>query len=115
MLLAGVGIYGLISFSVAQRTHEIGIRVAVGAQARDILKLVIGQAILLTLIGIAVGVAAAIALTRLMESLLFEVSATDPLTFGVISGVLTGVALAACFVPARRAARIDPIIALRHE
>ena len=115
LLLAAVGIYGVISYAVSQRTHEIGIRVAVGAHSIDILRMIVGQAMILTLVGIAIGIGAALALTRLMESLLFDVSTTDPLTFVVISGVLGAVALAACFIPALRATRVDPMIALRYE
>jgi putative ABC transport system permease protein len=115
LLLAAVGIYGVISYAVSQRTHEIGIRVAVGAHSTDILRLIVGQAMVLTLVGIMIGIGAALALTRLMESLLFDVSTTDPLTFVTISGVLATVALAASFVPALRATGVDPMIALRYE
>jgi putative ABC transport system permease protein len=115
LLLASFGLYAVISYSVSQRTHEIGVRMTVGADQSDILKLVVGNGMLLTLIGIALGLVLSLALTRLMMSLLFEVSVTDPLTFGGIAFLLTAVSLLACYVPARRATRIDPMTALRHE
>jgi putative ABC transport system permease protein len=115
LLLAGVGIYGMVSYSVNQRIREMGIRIAIGAERGDVLWLVLGHGAKVGLLGIVIGIAAALGLTRLMASLLFGVSATDPLTFTAVALLLTVVALAASFLPARRAMRVDPIVALRHE
>jgi predicted permease len=115
LILAAVGIYGAMSYSASQRTHEIGIRTALGAQRRDVLQLVMKDGAKIALFGIAIGIAGALALTRLMASLLFEVKATDPATFVAVAILLALVTLAACYIPARRAMRVDPMVALRYE
>jgi len=115
LILAGVGIFGVISYSTSQRTHEIGIRIALGAQHHNVLRLILGHGTKLALLGLGAGAVIALLLTHFMSTLLYGVSATDPLTFGVVCVILLSVAVTACYVPARRAMRIDPIVALRHE
>ena len=115
LLLANVGIYSALSYTVAARTHEIGVRLALGATSRDVLRLALGQGMRLALMGIALGLLSACALTRLMRPLLFGVSATDPLTLSVGALSLAFVAWLACYLPARRATKVDPLVALRHE
>ena len=115
LTLAAVGIYGLVSYSVSQRTHEIGIRLALGAQRGHILGLIVRTGVILTLSGIFIGVAGALALTRLLTSLLYGVTATDMMTFVVVSVALFAIAVAACLIPARRATRVEPLVALRHD
>ena len=115
LLMAAMGIYGVISYLVAQRTREMGIRLALGAQRRDLLKLVLGQGVRLTMFGVAAGLTLALALTRFLSSMLYGVSAADPITFASIALLFVGVALTASYLPARRAMKVDPITALRHE
>jgi ABC-type antimicrobial peptide transport system permease subunit len=115
LLLAGVGLYGVVSYSVSQRTREIGIRVALGATSRSVVRMTMQQGATLAGAGLVIGLAAALALTRLLQSLLFETSPHDPGVYAVVAAGLLGVAVLACWLPARRAAKVDPVIALRAE
>ena len=115
LLLAAVGIYGVMAYSVSQRTQEIGVRVALGATTRNVLSMVIGQGLKLTVVGLAVGLTGSFLLTALWPRCYSKISPTDPLTFAIVGIGLAAVALLACFVPARRAAKVDPMVALRYE
>jgi len=115
LVLSSVGIYGVISYLTGQRTHEIGVRVALGASSSDVLRMVLGEGMRITLIGVAIGLAAAFGLTRLITTIIYGVGATDPITFAAVAILLSAIALFACYIPARRAMRVDPMIALRYE
>jgi len=115
LLLGLIGIYGVISYTVSQRQREIGIRLAVGAQREDVLQMVLSQGTKMALVGVAIGIGVALALARLMTGLLFGVTAHDPVTFAAVAALLVSVALLACYIPARRATRVDPMVALRYE
>ena len=115
LFLAAIGIYGLMSYSVTQRTREIGVRMALGSRPIDIFRLLIGNGLRLTLIGVAAGVVAALLFTRYLKTMLFQVGASDPLTLIMMSALLVAIAVIACFIPARRATRVDPLVALRAE
>jgi putative ABC transport system permease protein len=115
LLLATTGVFGVMAYSVNRRTREIGVRVALGAATGDVLRMILGQGLRTIVVGVAIGITGSLALTRTVESLLFDVTATDPLTFGGVTLLLMGAALLACYIPARRATKLDPMVALRYE
>lgn len=115
VVLSAVGVYGLVSYSVSQRMHEFGLRMALGAESIDVMRMALGEGLILVLVGLGLGLAGALALTRFLSSLLYGVKSTDPVTFAFVSAVLATVALSACYIPARRAARVHPMEALRYE